>query len=90
MLERSIIGENISGLTIDGVKTLVPNDKPTIELTNVQDLFLYNCNVSAPTPVFLSLRGEKTKNIVLKNNNLSQAIKALSKDTSVQENVVID
>jgi polygalacturonase len=86
----SISGENINGLTIDGVKTLAPNDKPTIDLTNVQNLFLYNCNVSMPTAVFLSLKGEKTKNVTLKNNNFAHAIKALSKDLSVQENIVVE
>ncbi len=86
----SIIGENIRALTIDGLKTLAPNDKPTIDLTNVQNLFLYNCNVMLPTPVFLSLKGEKTKNITIKNNNFQYALKALSKDVSVQENIAVE
>ena len=72
------------------MKTLNPNNKPTIDLTNVQNLFLYNCNVMLPTPVFLLLKGEKTKNIILKNNNFLHALKALSKDATVQENVVVD
>jgi polygalacturonase len=87
----SLIAENVSGLTIDAIKTLRPHaDKATVSLTNVQNVFLYNCNVSQETPVFLQVKGEKTKNVTLKNNNFQYALKALVKEDSVQENIVVE
>ena len=85
----SLTGENIDGLTIDGLKTKLSNGEPTISLTDVQKLFLYNCNVSVPTPVFLLLKGEKTKDVKLANNNFSQAARALSQDSSVKEAITV-
>jgi hypothetical protein len=87
----SLIAENVNGLTIDGFTTLRSHaDKPIVSLTNVQNVFLYNCNVSQETPVFLQVKGEKTKNITLKNNNFKLALKSLVKDESVQEEIVVD
>lgn len=87
----SLIAENVSGLTVNAIKTLRPHaDKPTVSLTNAQNVFLYNCNVSEPVPVFLQVTGEKTKNITLKNNNFQNALKALVKDESVKEDIVVE
>jgi polygalacturonase len=87
----SVIGENIDGLVIDGVRTFRPiNEKATIDLNNVQNVFLYNCNPIKETDVFLQVRGEKTKSILLKNNNFAHALKPLVKDASVQEVIVVE
>jgi hypothetical protein len=40
--------------------------------------------------VFLQVRGEKTKSILLKNNNFANALKPLVKDASVQEAIKIE
>jgi polygalacturonase len=87
----SVIGENIDGLVIDGVRTFRPiNEKATIDLNNVQNVFLYSCNPIKETGVFLQVRGEKTKSILLKNNNFAHALKPLVKDASVQEVIVVE
>ena len=73
---------------LEGVKTLNPvESKPTIDLKNVQDVFVYNCNVDKPTKVFIRVSGNKTKNIVLKNNNFLYAEKPLVKENDVEETV---
>ena len=87
----SLVGDNISGLEIDGVNTLNPiNGKPTIDLLNVRDVFIYNCNVLKETAVFLQVKGANCKNIVMKNNNFTYALKPLVKDDSVVEAIVIE
>ncbi|TDH28818.1 glycoside hydrolase family 28 protein [Segetibacter sp. 3557_3] len=87
----SLIGENISGLTIDGLNTLKPmQGKPVLDLTNVQDLFIYNCAAVKGTDVFLSLKGDKTQNVTIKGNRFNHVGKPLIKDASVAENVVVE
>ena len=86
----SVIAENVKGLVLEGVKTLNPvESKPTIDLKNVQDVFVYNCNVDKPTKVFIRVSGNKTKNIVLKNNNFLYAEKPLVKENDVEETVAV-
>ncbi len=87
----SLVAENVKGLTIDGVKTGNPvAGKATIDLANVQDAFLYNCNPVKGTGTFLSVRGEASKGIVLKNNNFSNAATPVAKDRSFQSAVMIE
>jgi polygalacturonase len=87
----SLTAEKVNGLTINGVKTLNPiAGKPTIELNNVQDVFLYNCNPVKKTGTFLQVRGENSKNIVLKQNNFGNAEKAIVKDTAVLTEIKTD
>lgn len=82
----SLIAENVRGLVIDAVKTLKPDaSKPTISLKNVQDVFVYNAFVDRETPVYLYLSGNKTKNVVLKNNNFLYAQKSFVKEDDVAE-----
>jgi polygalacturonase len=86
----ALMGENINGLVIDGVKTLNPiTSSATIDLKNVQNAFIYNCNVDKETAVFLRVRGDKTKNIVMRNNNLAYALKALVKEGDVQDTIEV-
>jgi len=87
----SIMGENINGLIIDGVRTFRPIvGKPAIDLNNVQDVFLYNCNPISGTDVFLQVRGEKTKSVLLKNNNFVNVLKPVVKDATVQEVIRVE
>lgn len=87
----SLMGENVTGLTIDGFKTMKPVDgRPVIDLQNVQDVFLYNSNPVKGTEVFLNVKGDKTKNILIKNNNFTNVVKPLVKDTSVFENITFE
>jgi polygalacturonase len=87
----SLVAENVKGLVLDGVKTFNPiASKPTIDLKNVQDVFMYNSFVDKPTKVFLHVSGSTTKNIVLKNNNFLRAEKAVTKDEDVKETIAVE
>jgi polygalacturonase len=83
--------ENVSNLTINNFKTLRPvSGASTITLNNVQQVFLYNNNLQIPTPVFLTVKGGKTKGVTMKNNNLSAALKAVVKGDEVAERIEVD
>jgi hypothetical protein len=87
----SVIAENVKGLVLDGVKTLNPvASKPTIDLRNVQDVFVYNAFVDKQTPVYLHVSGTKTKNIVLKNNNFLYVQKPLVKEAEITEAITVE
>ncbi|MES2648195.1 MAG: glycoside hydrolase family 28 protein [Bacteroidota bacterium] len=87
----SLMAENVSGLTINGFKTKQPvTGKPAISLSNVQDLYLYNCNPVKGTAVFLQLAGNKTAGITLKANNFRYALQPLVKENQVTEKIIIE
>ena len=85
------MAEHVNALVIDAVKALKPIDeKPTIDLNDIQDVFVYHCNVDRVTAVFLSVRGTKTAGVSLKNNNFNKVLKPIVKDASVQESIVVE
>lgn len=67
----SIMAMDTRNLIIDGIKTNTPkNGIPVIEMTDVQNSFIYNCFQLFPTDIFLKLKGANTKDIYLENNKL--------------------
>ena len=83
-----IRAENVSSLIVDGVKSFKPYaGTPIVDLTNVQDAFLYNSFPASGTDVFLRVKGEKTKGITLNGNNFRNVKTPLEKDKSVTENI---
>ncbi|MDB5193642.1 MAG: glycoside hydrolase family 28 protein [Segetibacter sp.] len=86
----SLNAENVSNLTINNFKTLKPvSGVSNITLNNVQQVFLYNNNLETPTQVFLTVKGDKTKGVTMKNNNLGAALKALVKGDEVEERIEV-
>jgi polygalacturonase len=86
----AVTAENVSGLTIDNVKTAKPlSEIAAIELNNVQDVFVYNC-FPPKSATFLLLKGNKTSGVVIKGNNFNSVLKPLVKDSGVQESVVVE
>jgi Glycosyl hydrolases family 28 len=87
----SLLAENVQGLVIDGVKSMMPVPlQPCIDLKNVEDVFVYNCQPAKGTDLFIHLAGDRSKNIVLKNNNWVYALKPLVKEPDVKENIVVE
>jgi hypothetical protein len=85
------VAENVSNLTVNNLKTLKPaSGKSIIDLNNVQQVFLYNCNLQNQTEVFLKVKGDKTRGVTMKNNNLSNALKALVKGNEVPEKIIVE
>lgn len=66
----AIVAETVKTLEIDGVKTATPHpNTPVVELTNVEDAFIYDCFPKPGTDVFLKLNGGQTANITVSGNN---------------------
>ena len=87
----SLSAENVKGLVIDGVKTMTPvPSQSCIDLKNVEDVFIYNCQPVKGTDLFIHLAGDRSKNVVLKNNNWFYALKPLVKESYVKENIVVE
>jgi len=81
----------VKTLLLDGVRTLAPKAATaTIDLTNTEDVFVYNSFPAAGTETFLKLNGDKTKNVVLRNNNFKYVKAPLKKEDAVKEQVVVD
>jgi polygalacturonase len=87
----AVIVENVKGLVIDDVKTLLPiAGKPAIDLNNVQDVFVYNCFPVKGTELFMNVKGTKTNNVTIKGNNFKNVTKPLMKEDSVREDIVVE
>ncbi|MEI6945931.1 glycoside hydrolase family 28 protein [Paraflavisolibacter sp. H34] len=87
----SLVAENVKRLEINGLRTLSPiADKPVIALTDVEDVFVHNCNPVQGTGTFLSLKGKGTSQVTLKSNNFKYAQKPVVKDEAVTEAVAVD
>ena len=67
--------EKTERLTIDGVTAAnLPGNTPLITLTDTQNVLLQNCWLFAGTRIFASIHGAATKNIIIRNNELSGAV----------------
>lgn len=87
----AVKAENVNNLEIGGVKTYSPHaNVPVVELTNVEDAFLYNSFPRPGTDIFLKLKGGKTKDITLNGNNLRHVKTPVVKEQEVKENPVQD
>ena len=87
----SVMAENVKGLVLDNMGTLNPiASKPTIDLKNMQDVFIYNSNINKQTPVFLKVSGNRSKNIVFRNNNFINVQKPLVKADDVTETISVE
>ena len=67
---------NVIGADISHIRRISPaagKDAAVVVLENCQDGFLSACKALPGTEVFLKVSGEKTKNISLAGNDLSQA-----------------
>jgi len=87
----SIIAQDVKNLTLNGIKTLTPvAGSPAIVLNNTENAFISNCSPVKGTDIFLQLKGEQTKDIILKGNNFRFAKTPVSKESSVTESIVVD
>ncbi len=86
-----LVAENVTNITIDNLKTLKPlQGKALIDFTNVLNAFIYNNFPAEQTPLFLKVSGVRTKNVMLKNNNLTNVTTPINVDASVMEKIVVE
>jgi polygalacturonase len=87
----AISAENVQDLTINNVKTMTPlSGSPVISLNNTGNVFLYNCSPVKGTEVFLQLKGNETKDIVIKGNNFRFAKTPVNNETGVGEAIAVE
>jgi len=87
----AVRAENVQQLRLDGLRSTMPSAAtPLVELTNVEDAFIYNTFPAAGTENFLKLKGPKTRNIVLQNNNFKYVKAPVSQEAEVKEKVVVN
>lgn len=87
----SLFAENVNDIVVDGMRSVRPIATiPLIAFSNVTNAFLYNNNPVAGTDTFLQLKGKNTKEIILKGNNFNNVKQPVSKETDVEETVMID
>jgi polygalacturonase len=87
----AVRAENVQQLRLDGLRSTMPSaTTPLVELTNTEDAFIYNTFPAASTETFLKLKGAKTRNIVLQNNNFKYVKAPVSQEAEVKEKVVLN
>lgn len=85
----AIFCEDVKDLKLTGLtSTPVVGDQPVIKLAQTQNVFIQGCAAPAKTTTFLEVLGAETKDVVLMNNNLVSAGKALQTDKNVPKEAV--
>jgi polygalacturonase len=71
---HALILEGVEDAQIDGLAASSAEDgSPVIRLNDVKGVFIHGCRAPAGTRTFLRLEGDKTKNVSLVANDLSEA-----------------
>jgi hypothetical protein len=79
---------NVYGADLSHLKRMSGNNGngvPVVVLENCQDGFLSSCKTSSEMKVFLSVKGQKTRNISLVGNDLSQTSTAVHLGPKVEK-----
>jgi len=70
----ALIGENLQDVQIEGFRTLTPHEgSVVIDLKNAAGGYVHGCSTSSGAGVFLGLRGENTRGILMQSNDLRNA-----------------
>jgi polygalacturonase len=87
----ALFAENVSTLEIDGVQPLqAVAATPVILLKNTGNVFLHTCFPPEGTGIFVELQGERTKRVVLRNNNFQHAGTTIKKGNEVKEDITLE
>jgi polygalacturonase len=82
--------DKVENLELEGIKTLKPAEgQSLIDLKNVNNAYIYNCNPLPGTDKFLSVDGKDTKYIVVGNNNLIHVKTPVTEGKELQKGSVI-
>jgi polygalacturonase len=88
-VRSAIYMEDADDIKINNLKNTAPTgDQPVIGLNQVASLIISGYTPNKSIPLFLKLKGDKTNNILLLNNDLRQINKVFIKDPSVKNNVL--
>ncbi|HOI28530.1 MAG TPA: glycoside hydrolase family 28 protein [Melioribacteraceae bacterium] len=85
-----IRADKVENLELEGIKTLKPaNGQSLIDLKNVNNAYIYNCNPLPGTDKFLSVDGKDSKYIVVGSNNLIHVKTPITEGKELQKGSVI-
>ncbi|MCX5643191.1 MAG: glycoside hydrolase family 28 protein [Phycisphaerae bacterium] len=84
----ALLCEKVESLEIDGLRTLAPHsDSALVDLKDVAGAYIHGCRT---TPgVFLQLRGQSSRNIVLQANEFGKAASAVKVDEAVSASALV-
>ncbi len=86
----ALICENIAGLEIEGFGTLAPHDDgAVVDLKNISDAFIHGCRAISGTQTFLQVRGEKSRDILLKGNDFRKASSAFRMEEKIPASALV-
>jgi polygalacturonase len=85
----ALICEDVAGLKIEGLQTFAPHEDAVVDLKNVSDAFIHGCQATAGTQIFLQLRGEKSRDILLQANDLRKASSAFKAEEAVPAAAIV-
>ena len=89
---RSAIAcQNVTGLEMLGFRGRNFNEKyPAIELTNVSNAYIHNCNPQNGTGTFVGIKGENNEKIVIDDNNTINVKEKIKLSSEVNKDVLVD
>ncbi|HPY52186.1 MAG TPA: hypothetical protein PLO68_20140, partial [Sedimentisphaerales bacterium] len=80
---------NTRNLEIDGFRTGKAHaDAAVIDLTDVQGVYIHGCWAGPETGVFLSLKGQASRDVMLQANHLGSASVSVAVDEAVPTSAV--
>jgi polygalacturonase len=84
----ALVADHVQQLKLDGISTNIPlANVPVIRLTDVQDVLLRNCWPVAGTGTFVQVKGAANKNIIIRDNEWSNATRPVDIATEAKEAV---
>ena len=84
----ALMADHVQQLELDGISTNIPLvNVPVIRLTDVQDVLLRNCWPIAGTGTFVQVKGAACKNIIIRDNEWSNATRPVDIATEAKEAV---
>ncbi len=87
----AIVCQNVSNLDVLGFRGRNFNEKyPAIELTNVNNAYIHNCNPQKGCGTFVGITGKNNDKIVVSDNNLINAKEKIKLGTEVNKNALVE
>lgn len=88
-LRPAMVFDDVKQLTIDGLTATATKDaQAVLRLTQVEEATIRHCKAPAAANPFLLVEGDRTRKIVLKQNDMSQAARALTLSPNVSAEAV--
>lgn len=82
---------NSNNLIFDNISSNMPlANTPIISLNNVKNAFIHSNFPMQPTPLFMEIEGEQTKNIVVRHNEFMNVSKIVKRAQNLKKNSIVE